>query len=69
MPNLMQARGQNRVTEVFLRPQGVESLDRIVSVTGKQYRRSIEGLPESDLEIMRQSLRRIIRNLKRSPIE
>jgi len=59
----------NRVTEVFLKKRGADSLARILTVVGKQYRRSIQGIPASDLKLVKKSLRTIIDNLNKTPIE
>lgn len=62
-------RADNRITEVFLKKRGADSLARILTVVGKQYRRSIQGVPASDLKLLKKSLRIIIDNLNKTPIE
>lgn len=59
----------NRITEVYLEKKGIDSLNRIVTVIGKQYRRSVNGIAASDLRLVRKSLQAVIENLQRSSIE
>jgi MarR family transcriptional regulator, organic hydroperoxide resistance regulator len=57
-----------RVTEVFLEPAGEAALQEIVRVAGLQYQRAMHGLSEARINALRDTLRHINANLRRSPI-
>ena len=59
----------NRVTEVFITERGRDALDRILRVTSKQYRRAMDGLDGDQVAAFCDTLRHILHNLKRSPLE
>jgi len=59
----------NRVTDVFITERGLEALDRILRVTSKQYQRALDGLDNDQVAVFCDTLRHILTNLKRSPLE
>ena len=62
-------KADNRVTDVFLEPAGIELLDKIVSIAGKQYQHAMTGFSEEQIKTLQQQLLSILANLSRSPYE
>jgi len=60
--------GDGRVTEVYLEPAGERALEEIVRVAGRQYRRAMAELSQTQIDAFRDTLRTINANLRRSPI-
>ncbi len=59
----------NRVTDVFITDVGREALERVLRVASNQYRRALEGLTNRQVRQFRETLRHVLGNLKRSPLE
>lgn len=59
----------NRVTEVFITEAGQEAMNIVSRVTGKQYRRALEGLNEKEVGKFCETLHHILENLRRSPLD
>jgi DNA-binding MarR family transcriptional regulator len=59
----------NRVTDVFLNTAGLQTLEKVLKVASKQYRRAIDGFNEEEVKQIHHQLQRILSNLYRSPFE
>lgn len=58
-----------RVTDVFLLEKGRQTLDKVINVASQQYERAVEGFSDKEMEQLRNSLRKILANMNRSPFE
>lgn len=61
--------GDNRVTDVFITKAGSEALARVLRVASNQYHRALDGLSNEKVSEFRETLRQILHNLRRSPLE
>ena len=58
-----------RITDVHLQASGERALEKIITVTSKQYERALDGFNSEETKNLRSYLQRILDNLDRSPFE
>jgi len=59
--------GDNRVTEILLRPKGRKLIRKAVEDVAKQYEWTVEGLTGTELRAFNRTLHHMLANLKRFP--
>jgi len=61
--------GDGRAVLVTMTDSGRELLDAILPAASAQYEWAVQDIPPEDLKVMRQTLQKMLRNLKVSPIK